>query len=556
MMVKHLGQLLGVVASFRKSRAVLILFLILAVVTAIRIRLLSMPLERDEGEFAYAAQLFLQGLSPYQHAYNTMLKLPGTCAAYALSMAVFGQTAGAIHGGVIFVNLASAWLVFLLARRMFGDPAAVVASGTFALLALSPGTLGLAAHATHFVMLPALAGIYLLQNLGERTRHERIFAAGLLLGLAVIMKQSGAAFGLFAAMWVTRCEFGFESWHWRRWLTRLIWLALGGILPLAFLCEIVTLTGDFNNFWFWSVEYAQLHISLYSFHTIQNAALNSLIHEFTSDPGLWSLAAAGMMPVLFEKSLRPWRFFIVSLLLFSYLAVSPGWYFREHYFIQMLPVAGLLAAAAFVAAARFSKRWQSALNPVVIPSVIFAIAAMSALIQWRDIYFFFTPDRACRAIYYTNPFPEAVKISEYLDLHCAIDAKILVLGSEPEIYFYSRHHSATSYICTYPLMERQPYAADMQKDMICQIEQAKPEYVIFVSVRASWLQSNDSTDPYIFEWFQHYQQLYLQQVGLVDIISGDQTDYKWFGSPESITPPRSDCWLGIFKRREAANDHK
>ena len=48
-----------------QTRAILWLLLILAVVTAIRIRLLDFPLQRDEGEYAYAGQLLLQGVTPY-----------------------------------------------------------------------------------------------------------------------------------------------------------------------------------------------------------------------------------------------------------------------------------------------------------------------------------------------------------------------------------------------------------------------------------------------------------------------------------------------------------
>jgi hypothetical protein len=47
----------------------------LAVVAGIRLRLLSFPLERDEGEYAYAGQLMLQGIPPYELAYN--MKFPG-----------------------------------------------------------------------------------------------------------------------------------------------------------------------------------------------------------------------------------------------------------------------------------------------------------------------------------------------------------------------------------------------------------------------------------------------------------------------------------------------
>ncbi len=38
--------------------------IVFALVIAIRIRLLRIPLERDEGEYAYAGQLMLQGIPP------------------------------------------------------------------------------------------------------------------------------------------------------------------------------------------------------------------------------------------------------------------------------------------------------------------------------------------------------------------------------------------------------------------------------------------------------------------------------------------------------------
>src|SRR5437870_13560471 len=64
--------------------------IVLGLVIAIRIRLLAIPLERDEGEYAYAGQLMLQGIAPYKLAYN--MKFPGTYAAYAVMMSIFGQT--------------------------------------------------------------------------------------------------------------------------------------------------------------------------------------------------------------------------------------------------------------------------------------------------------------------------------------------------------------------------------------------------------------------------------------------------------------------------------
>ncbi len=82
----------------------------LALVVIVRIRLLGLPLERDEGEYAYAGQLMLQGIPPYKLAYS--MKFPGTPAAYALLMSIFGQSIAGVHLGLLIVNLATIGLLF------------------------------------------------------------------------------------------------------------------------------------------------------------------------------------------------------------------------------------------------------------------------------------------------------------------------------------------------------------------------------------------------------------------------------------------------------------
>src|ERR1700688_1285703 len=89
---------------------------VLVIVAVARLRLLDFPLERDEGEYAYAGQLILQGVPPYQECYN--MKWPGTYVAYAAIMALFGQTPAGIHLGLLFVSLATAWLVFWIGWRI------------------------------------------------------------------------------------------------------------------------------------------------------------------------------------------------------------------------------------------------------------------------------------------------------------------------------------------------------------------------------------------------------------------------------------------------------
>src|SRR5438034_11574917 len=91
--------------------------LLLLLFAAIRWRLRDMPLERDEGEYAYAGQLILQDIPPYELAYN--MKLPGTYLGYAAILRVFGETPAGIHIGLLLVNGCATLLVFFLGRRLY-----------------------------------------------------------------------------------------------------------------------------------------------------------------------------------------------------------------------------------------------------------------------------------------------------------------------------------------------------------------------------------------------------------------------------------------------------
>jgi hypothetical protein len=523
-------------------RALLWLLLVLAVVTLIRIRLLDMPLERDEGEFAYGGQLLLQGISPYQAAYNDALKLPGTCAAYAAAIALFGQTTAAIHLAVLLVTLASALLVFLLTRRMCGDSAGAVASATYAMLAINPMAFGLAAHATHFVLLPALAGIFLLQNLDERTKPARILFAGLLLGLALMMKQTGAVFGIFAAAWIVYQEFYSPEKNLRRLAVRLGWLTLGGLLPFFLTCVLILLEGDWPQFWLWTFEFASAHAHVITFTKSLQTAAGMFFQLFMAAPGLWCVALAGLA-LLFQEP-KPWRFFVSAFFFFSLAAVYPAW--RGHYFIQLFPALGMLAGVAWQASLPLLARLEISFSPQMILFPIFFVAIASPLLQWNGIYFTLAPAQASRAIYGTNPFPEAVEIGQYVASHSTPDDRVAVLGSEPEIYFYSRRRAATGYIDTYPLMEPQPYAIQMQQQMIREIESAKPKFCIFVHVPGSWLQYSDSKT-LIFDWFGKYHQQ-LRLVGLVEIPVDGPTTYRWFGGVQTNVQTSADFWIAIYQR--------
>ena len=154
----------------------------------VRLRLIEVPLERDEGEYAYMAQLILDGVAPYTQAFN--MKLPGIYAAYAVVLAVFGQTHSGIHLGLLLINAVTTLLVFLLARTWLRDSAALSAAAVFGLLSLGQPVQGVFANAEHFVLPFAVGGLLVIRRsriCGANWRS--LLLAGSLLGLGVLRAE-------------------------------------------------------------------------------------------------------------------------------------------------------------------------------------------------------------------------------------------------------------------------------------------------------------------------------------------------------------------------------
>ena len=94
-------------------------------------------------------------------------------------------------------------------------------------------------------------------------------------------------------------------------------------------------------------------------------------------------------------------------------------------------------------------------------------------------------------------------------------------------------------------MEPQPYALQMQKEMIAEIEAAQPEYIVFVGVPQSFGKLPGSEE-YIFRWIDSYLRTQYDIVGVADILP--QTNYVW-GDEARNYQPRSSSYIRVFKRR-------
>ncbi len=521
--------------------------IVFTLVVAIRIRHLGIPLERDEGEYAYAGQLILQGIPPYKLAYN--MKFPGTYAAYALIMSIFGQSIDAIHVGLLLINVATMALIFLIGRRLINTTAGVIAATSYAVLSVSPSVLGLAAHATNLVVLPVLGGILLLLKEQQVTAFQpsqskqlvRLFASGLLFSIGALMKQPGLLFIPFGPVYIVWSDLN-RRLSLNRTLLRILIFVAGAAVPLGVTSLILWGAGVLHTFWFWTVNYARQYGSLVPLSQAPQIFFRSANEVVLTAWPIWILAGIGTLTGLWDQRVRVNILFLVGFLFFSALAVCPGFFFRTHYFILVLPAVSLLAGAAI---SEFIKILEGRLILLrFVPLLLFAAALSVPILLDKKIFFEVSPNQACGLIYPDNPFLEAVRIGTYVREHTEPADTIVVLGSEPEIYFYSHRHSATGYIYTYGLMEPQKYAHHMQEEMIREIQGARPKYFISVAMNYSWLRRPDSESA-IFTWANEYMAQNYTAAGFVNI-KPTETDYFFGNVPQTVETLKD--YILIYRR--------
>ncbi len=479
-------------------------------------------------------------------------------------MAIFGQTPSGIHLGLLIVNLGAIVLLFFLAQRLFDPYAAVIASATYALMSTSPAVLGFAAHAMHFVILAALGGFLLLLRGLESRRALTLFWSGLLFGVAVLMKQHGVFLGIFAFgvllynEWSSKIAANSDgssagslqgpSTDAKKsllpGLRRVAAFSFGAIVPYALTCFVLWRAAVFGNFWRWTVLYASGHSLVYTFDL-----LAYYFQRIGPCNVFWGFALIGFFFLYRARSVPRWtKGFVIGLFVCSFIAVCLGFYFFKHYFVLMLPAVGLLVGAGCMQA-RLKLR-QGGVGPTAsfLPTAAFLAACAIVLANNSWYYFEQSPASICQGIYrdYAT-FVAAPELSGYISEHSSPVSRIAVFGSEPEIYFYDCRHAASGYIYSYDITSAATHAAEMKREMLREVETARPEFVVDVHDPLSWSVGFSPETQRIHEWLEQYLKAgNYRRVAVAEDVNG-KIVYRW-NSDAAGYSPASEFYICVYQR--------
>ena len=513
-----------------------ILGLTLAIVLYARFSLLGMPLERDEGGFAYIGQ----HLFGDQLLYSDLLdnKLPGLYFLYWIFNQLPGGYEKSIHLCLLLMHAGTLGLFFMWTRKAFNFPVASMATSLFAVSAIMPGVLGFAAHATQLIMLPVMGALLLIWNFNQHPDNKRLLNlvwAGLLLGFSFTVKQPAIVFIVFAISALMLSKGSLVQNTGRAFV-----LGFSSLLPFGAIAGYFYLQGRFDDFWLWT----------YTMPTVQTAGtgdymfyLEKTIPRVVGNHWLfWGLGLSSLLVVPFSNFSKSARFWAIGLLLFSILSAAIGLAFMPHYFVPMVPWLALgIAVSLFWVANKFA------------PGNTLAEAVPCILLILMPIFmnsdYFLNPNfpKIVEQCYPWNGFSEAKAVAKELKKRLKPGERIAVLGSEPEINYYTNTELCSPHLYMYPVVREHKLKSQFQKDYLQDLFGCNAAYVVLTASESSWTSGFAETPFFKRDIFpkitERYDLIGRANIGQVPL------NIVWDEALKTHEPPKCPPMF-VFKRKQ------
>jgi hypothetical protein len=510
-----------------------------------RAPLADIPLERDEGEYAYTAQRWLKGGIPYQDNFDQ--KPPGVFMAYAVFLWIGGVSPAAIHWGAQLYTLAAITVVFLLGRKLFSAPAGLLAATLLAFMTTHPSVFGNAANTETFLMLPTTAAFLTALRAVERDSLTWGFLTGLLGGVGLLFKQIALFSLLFTAALLL--------WGCRRRLSQVAALGLGVLVVLGAVCAAFAFAGAWHEFYDCVIGHnlswaGRIPLALYP--AVFWSQFRGVVVAFWP---VFVFALAGCLPLLHgeDKPRRSSSGLVVLWLLFCCAGAATGGAFYPHYFIPALPAVALLAGFGMTLV---FPPGRSAIRGA-LPYLACAGVIGYALWVELPIYSPGSHEAKCAHIYGSDTFQHSRAVADLVASLTQPDDPVFILGSEPQILVYAQRRSASRYKVVYPLLANFRETRARQQGVLHELEASPPEIMIAVFRPNSLILDPDAPRDLFQEVLQRLRDSY-QVVAYLPwnagqarpLVTGAEAAKMWEQSPLWYdTPIPRWASLIVWKRR-------
>lgn len=478
----------------------------------------SVPFNRDEGEYAYSAQILKEGIMPYENSY--LQKPPMIIYAYYFAQ-LFGSGYWAPRILSYLFIFFTAILIFFIVSKDFGKRAGISSLFFVPLLALLPGFDQFAANTEMFITLPIVGVLALYVLKKESSSNWNWVWFGVLSSTAVFYKYNIILIPLFVfSVWIV--ELWMKNRNIKEIFKKILFMLVGfGLTSLLILSPFLIHDGG-KTLWECTASFNKYYSSSNIFGF--SGFWYYLKLFFTN---WWILFLISI--IFFVKRPKKWWFYS-GLTIISLVGTFGSWY--GHYYILFAVFwATIIAYSIDILSDLICQKFyfnilegeetrKVKFNPVKIRFFLVVSIIFITSLSLVQLIFASQEKFSKEKLGGENTFLDSVGIAEKIKKMTKPDDYVLVAGSEPQILYYSERKSPTRFVIFYPLMIDTPLAEKYQKEAIREIEKNSPKVIVYVNSYYSWTPGKNSPK-IIIEFLDKYIEENYK------LISGDKNKDKF-----------------------------
>jgi len=453
------------------------------VLIAYRLHAFELPLENDECNYAHIGGRLLAGDRLYVDVWDHQPF--GIFALFAGVIALFGDAPEVFRWMTTAFSLSSLGFVFLILRRVSTTGAAISGAILFAMVSSDPGTAGEGCNREIYMNTLILAAWYFALRGGDRA-GAWLFASGVALALASMVKTIVAVHWLFLAVWIFAAAWSSADANRRvrSVLLSLMWFAAGPLVLWFAAFAYFAVTGRWSEFidavFLFNLSYSGSSESFF-LRFVCFFAPHGHPFKFDSALPLWIGGIGATVWLIVDAIIKrsSSTFAILLLVVGSYVAICLPARFWPHYYYLLIPAlviavslaVGQLTAQIYDSAtlSRTASRIASAVLLAVFPIALFVT-------EYRE-YLSEPPFGITVTRYNSRDFwgrAQGENVRRVTDP----DDEIFVFGNDAEIYYYSQRRCASRFTMITGVQSGYAGADRRRETLIAELEERLPRLIL------------------------------------------------------------------------------
>lgn len=520
--------------------------IVLLLIFLIRKNYFNIPFERDEGSYTYAGKIILDGAITFTDIGSQ--RLDGVFYAYAVLVMIFGYSVKAMHIAFLLINMASAVAIFFMVKKIGNSLAGLASAAFFALLSMSSAATGFTTQSEHILILFVIIGFWALFHFFENQKIVFLVLSGVCFSLAFQIKQTCLFYGVLAGGLILYKGFFEDKRGLKSNAVHILVFSVAVLVPIVIDLFIVYKNGAWGDFKLWLFEVGKQYTGSITFERgYENFKVN-FVAIYEDYKLIWVFAFIALVAVFFSKMPMWKKIAIVGLFITGFLTVVPGYRFSRHYFLQWFPAVCVAAAIFIYLIQQFLQKSKNTSVALYLPVLLVVLPVAINLKQLNSYYFKPNHTQLLRSIYGYNPFPESKVIADKLNTVLKEEDQIAVLGTEIQMYVYTKKKSPSRFAGSGALLEFYvDKSSEWQREFIADVEKVAPRFIIFYSVPVSWC-ANPKVENLLFPWFDKYTAEHYNIFGYADMVP-EGTNYVWQSEIDMNNPPKSNLRIFVYERK-------